>query len=325
MNLIIEDFTNILIKDKKDNTYKFALARVLLDYINKNYIKKNREIINIKITYEEIAENFLKYYWNQVVVYKLKQDFKIQKPAKIVSLIEEKTKYINEVYDFYFKNNKNIELKKELIEDIYKYCLVDVIPRFQRDNKQNIYLHNAKKTITKNQKIRYNKPEKENRYIILKKEAIDVIIKNHNLLFETIILEWSRFLEKTNFTPRLIEKVQRINNPKRNNLTKYRKILLDKGNINCFYCDKLLDLEIDREIHVDHFIPWSYIFEDNEWNLVLSCQDCNSKKSNLLPTKKCLNKLKEQKKYLEIDNDLIDNYYKSCKKAGFSKEFSICD
>ena len=64
-----KQFTKIIIKGRKDNTYKFALARFLLDYSNnleENYIKnliksKQNEII----PYAKIAKAFLKYYWHQ--------------------------------------------------------------------------------------------------------------------------------------------------------------------------------------------------------------------------------------------------------------------
>jgi hypothetical protein len=52
---------------------------------------------------------------------------------------------------------------------------------------------------------------------------------------------------------------------------------------NCFYCGRDLgDLPNDVKIHVDHFIPRSYIAEDELWNLVLSCSECNLNKSDSL-------------------------------------------
>lgn len=319
MNDIIDDFVNILIKDKKDNTYKFALARFLLDYINKIQI-----IEDTIITYEEIAENFLKYYWNQVVVYKIKQDFKETKKTKLVSIIEDKTNDISELYEPFFKKKDNDKLKIELINEIYKYCLVDVIPRFQRDSKQNIYLHNAKQTITKNQQLRYNLPLKDKRFIVVNKDAIVEIKKHYKMLFEVVILEWAKFLEKTNFTPRLIQKVEKINDPKRNSLQKYKKILLSVEKIpRCFYCNKELDI---NDIHIDHFIPWSYIFDDNIWNLVLSCSFCNLSKNSSLPTIEYLDKLKtrnKEQKELYIKEEIIDNYYENCKKSGFISNFNV--
>jgi len=313
MSKIIDDFVNILIKDKKDNTYKFALARFLLDYINKLQL-----IEDTIIPYEEIAENFLKYYWNQVVVYKIKQDFKETKKTKLVSIIENKTKNISELYEPFFKKKNNDKLKDELIKEIYKYCLIDVIPRFQRGKKQNIYFHNAIEVKKSNGSYRYYMPKDDKRFIIVNKDAIIEIRRHYKMLFEVVILEWAKFLEKTNFTPRLIQKVEKINDPKRNSLQKYKKILLSAETIpRCFYCNKELEL---NDIHIDHFIPWSYIFDDNVWNLVLSCSSCNLSKNSSLPTLQYLDKLKtrnKEQKELYIKEEVIDNYYDNCKKAGF--------
>jgi len=79
--------------------------------------------------------------------------------------------------------------------------------------------------------------------------------------------------------------------------------LLDR----CFYCDKLLPVE-KQLIHVDHFIPWSYIFEDELWNLVLSCRTCNLKKHSSLPARDLVTVLiNRNKQYC----DMIDALKKS--------------
>ena len=64
-------------------------------------------------------------------------------------------------------------------------------------------------------------------------------------------------------------------------LTKYRKVFLEYSD-HCFYCNNSLK---SNHIHVDHFIPWSYIFDNNVWNLVLACQECNLKRVVLYPKK----------------------------------------
>ncbi len=61
-------------------------------------------------------------------------------------------------------------------------------------------------------------------------------------------------------------------------------------------------------IHVDHFIPWSYVFEDELWNLVLTCRKCNLKKHSSLPSEKFIFKLVERNK--EFSNT-IDSLKKS--------------
>ena len=308
----ITDFTHILVKGRKDNTYKFALARFILDEI------KFLEPQDLKIPYSKIAESFLKYYWNQIVVYKLKQDFKLKRKPLIVSILEEKTKEITQSYESFFKKKENKLLRLQLIKDIENNCLRDVIPRFQIDHKQNIYQHFAIKKLNKKNKIRFYLPKEDKRYILIPKSSILVLKRSKHLLFYLTILEWAKFLEKTNFTPRLIEKIERLNNPQRKPLTKYKNILLNlEKTPSCFYCGKCLDI---NEIHIDHFIPWSYIFEDKLWNLVISCDKCNLKKSNFLSTQSYLDKLMGR----NIENNLFDSnqvnvkeYYTRCKKEGF--------
>ncbi|NQZ85648.1 MAG: HNH endonuclease [Nanoarchaeales archaeon] len=55
----------------------------------------------------------------------------------------------------------------------------------------------------------------------------------------------------------MISKIESLASPKRLSLNKYRKILLETTDL-CFYCEKPL---VENQIDVDHFIPWSYIFD----------------------------------------------------------------
>lgn len=100
-------------------------------------------------------------------------------------------------------------------------------------------------------------------------------------------------------------------------LSKYRKILLELNNSKkYFYCNGDLD---DNNIHVDHFIPWSYVYDDELWNLVLSCTLCNLKKSDYLPSENNLIKIQnrnEKFNLVQVNKD-ISEYYHNCKKAGF--------
>ncbi|GAA12785.1 HNH endonuclease [Gordonia alkanivorans] len=55
--------------------------------------------------------------------------------------------------------------------------------------------------------------------------------------------------------------------------------LTDRFGRACFYCDTVLY----RQRHVDHVLPWSRVGIDGLANLVVSCQGCNSSKSDRLP------------------------------------------
>jgi len=308
MNYDLEQlFINIISKGKKDNTYKFALAKYLLD-ISKN-MKNGQEI---PIPYKDISEAFLKYYWIQECKYKIKQDFKQNSQPVVITIIQKYCgrDYISDNYDKYFKSRET--MRKNIIQDIEATCLRDVIPRFQPKEYNSFYTHNH--TVSANGK-KFNMPSKINKNIILKVDAIIFFKDNYDLLHKSLILEWAKFLEKTNFTPRLISKIENLGENKRNSLSKFKKILINIDNL-CFYCNKDLDNE---KIHIDHFIPWSYIFDDEIWNLVLSCSSCNLKKSDYLATEKCLTKISTRNtinNFTAINQD-INEYYHNCKKSGF--------
>jgi len=116
------------------------------------------------------------------------------------------------------------------------------------------------------------------------------------LLFKSVILEWAKFLEKINKSlPKLISKIENEDVP-RTSLKKYEKVLTPFFK-NCFYYDDLLEY---KKTHVDHFIPRVYIREDEIWNLVLSCKDCNCVKLGSLAPKTFRDNLIQRNKNFQI-------------------------
>ncbi len=59
----------------------------------------------------------------------------------------------------------------------------------------------------------------------------------------------------------------------------YRDILFKEFESKCFYCGKPVTY---GAVDVDHFIPWSFIKDDQLWNFVLSCPACNNRKRDKL-------------------------------------------
>jgi hypothetical protein len=82
-------FVSILTRGKKDNTYKFALARYLLDY-------SNGPTEGLEIPYGDIASAFLRYYWHQECKFRMRQNFQKNKPPSVIRIIREEfgTRYI---------------------------------------------------------------------------------------------------------------------------------------------------------------------------------------------------------------------------------------
>ena len=298
-------FIEIISKGAKSNTYKFALAKFLLDYSRtQTSIESDHEI-----SYNKIAIKFLEYYWFQECKYKFKQDFNKNKMPIVIRIIQKYcgTEYISDSYEKYFKTRKDIQEK--MVEKIEKKCFSDVIPRFQPRDKNLYYQHFYKA------KENHDYFSTTQNTIIIKKEALNFFKDEYEVLSKVLVLEWAKFLEKTNFTPRLISKIELMKDPKRSSLMKFRKVLLEM-NKECFYCGVLLE---KFDIHIDHFIPWSYMYEDEIWNLVPSCSKCNLIKSDALPPKECVEKIitRNQINNLSSRNSNLLDYYDNCSKAGF--------
>lgn len=114
-------FNSIITKGRKDNTYKFALARFLVEYsyaLDTQYIesaiKANRlETVNLST----IAKAFLKYYWHQVCKFKIKQNYNTEKLPLIVQIIHEifGSEYIPESFES-MNQEKKVDAEKMIIK-----------------------------------------------------------------------------------------------------------------------------------------------------------------------------------------------------------------
>lgn len=62
------------------------------------------------------------------------------------------------------------------------------------------------------------------------------------------------------------------------------------------------------KIHIDHFIPWSFIRNDQAWNLVVTCSKCNLSKNDKMAQKYYLEKL------IDRDNSLINYTHQLIKR-----------
>ena len=60
-------------------------------------------------------------------------------------------------------------------------------------------------------------------------------------------------------------------------------------------------------ISIDHVIPWSFMYSDDIWNLVVTSKSYNSSKSNSIPSEDVINKLKERNERLL---EIVDNKFK---------------
>jgi hypothetical protein len=122
-----------------------------------------------------------------------------------------------------------------------------------------------------------------NRVITFNDGWIQMILDNAVAILGWIQLEKIKWLQNNNpEVPGLVYKMTPIDEKMRklNNVRKLWEVILDTRPV----IDVFKDEAIDRlDFDVDHFIPWSFVMNDELWNLMPIDSSWNSKKSNKLP------------------------------------------
>lgn len=318
MSEYIKMWLTIIENMNNDNTYKLAWGRSILECVSEiEYISDHNVI-----TFEQIAYKILKYYWNQTFFFHLKQS-----PMKKPVILQETEKCIAYYIGVVDSTNPVWFDKAEVIlkqnERFYRKVLnkiaitlkSDVSWRFKYCLGQNFELYTL---------------DKQNREIILSEKSTKELKEYSFILSQLLNYKWAQLLEKFNNCPRIASKIRGISDTKlkRNNLKKFKNILLsqmDNDKIVDFYTGRILK---ENEISVDHVIPWSFMYSDDIWNLVITSKASNSQKGAALPTKQVIEKLKERNIKLlscvteeniiaelssAIENHYIDKFYQSFK------------
>lgn len=314
-----ETFISILRHGGKANTYKFALARALVEYCRDTPPGTTSR----DIPYSYFADKFLEYYWHQQYKYHIKQDFMTHSSPKVIQAIDRVFKNSSHTSFEQVTDAEKLEGRKMILRDVFGHARSKtslVVPKFQNISRGG-------SAVLRTVFYEYDDDAK---IIHLRPEAFDFFRNNHVILSMAILSEWAKFLEKINKSlPMLVAKIEQVK-PHRGSLVRYRNIYLEHT-CHCFYCGDRLEADY---MDVDHFLPWSYIFENQMWNLVLACQKCNGKKSASLPQEEFRHEIIQRNhshrdRIRELDRSLriidtrfgwkreIENHYTACREYGF--------
>ncbi len=325
---LIKSFLSILDRGSKANTYKFALARAILEHCKGGYRGAGREKEGerqsvLRIPYGYLAAKFLKYYWHQEYVLHMRQNYDAKHvPHAITKLRDVFGESTPADYSLLDKKDRE-RARKLILKNVFgntRSKTSIVVPRFQKIPVGN-------RTAEVRSFYDYDDDEQA---IMLRPEAFEFFQKYNALLSKAVLVGWTKFLEPINPTlPRLLTKIEKMSAKKRA-LTKYHNMLSPFTDC-CFYCRDRLE---PGYVQVDHLIPWTYIYDNNAWNLVLACQPCNCKKSNSLPEDEFLDGLMERNRRhrgeippLRASLDMLDRgrgweaeintHYQTCLEYGF--------
>jgi 5-methylcytosine-specific restriction endonuclease McrA len=269
-------------KSRNDSSYKFGFLKSIIDNL---YNVDN----DLTLSFDQLFSKFGEIYWNLILKHGLRQ--------KVVT-----------------NDNRETYLEQVLYATVDKYRIYEPIPYESLTQEMMVDISHQVKVKCKKYVVGalfedtnhlfYSFSRKEE-WIKINPVMYEFICKHKVVIEKLNYYEWARFLERINeesVVVRLLDKIDE--SAKRNNLSAYRQILYDEFEYkNCFYCGKPLRSD---KIDVDHFIPWSFIKDDNLWNLVLACPSCNRRKSDKLPAGKYLTDLIDRNHHIIIETHRSD-------------------
>ena len=272
-----DDLVAILRRGPRDNTYKFALARALIELCSEGRRRGGGSAgAAMTIPYRDLAGRFLRYYWHQEYRFRMRQDFHTRRPPRVIAALREVWGEGAHPGDFGSLDEGDRRRAEDMIlRGVFGHARRKtslVVPRFQN-------FRSGAGAVERRTFYDYDDDAQE----IEMRTGAPAFFRDNRVMAESlVVLEWTKYLERVNRgLPSLVAKVEdagaRARDPAA--LLRYRRAW-SRHTTGCFYCGCRLERGL---VHVDHFIPWSYIFDDNEWNLVLACSACNMKKGSSLP------------------------------------------
>lgn len=280
---------------RKTNTYKFGLIKSICDQIYDVYDDGN----GLFLPYKKIFSKFTENYWNLINKYKLKQMSYNGKSeySKIELIIANAVKKLEIPENVGFQSLSEAD-RRTITKNVMVECKKCVVGALYNDFEGKLYAFS----------LRGNG-------IFLSKDSYRFISKYKMEIEKLNYYAWARFLEKVNDDDVLIKVLEKLDmaTPQRKDLSIYRDILFNEFQEHvCFYCGKRLN----KNVHVDHFIPWTFVKNDNLWNFVLACPKCNLKKNSSLAGREYVVKIESRNTSIMNRNSLklstrveFDGYY----------------
>lgn len=268
----------------KANTYKFGLVKSILD----NVFNGSVDGEGVFFTYTQIFARFAENYWNLVVRYNLRQMKPNKKsPFSKVEIILKEAAGNDPLSPHLEFSSLDAAKQAQIIRKVTSECKRYVIGALYSDFDGVIYSFDLKKD-----------------GLTLSTKVYEFMLRYKSELEKLNYYAWAQFLEKVNddsVVVHLLDKLD-IATPRRNNLSVYREILRREFEENtCFYCGR----KLGNKVHVDHFIPWSFVKDDKLWNFVLACPTCNIKKNDRLPGSGFLERIQERNRTIKLSGDRI--------------------
>lgn len=291
-------------KSVNDTSYKFGFLKSILD----NLYNTDDKLI---LSFDQLFSTFTEVYWNLVLKHNILQ----KNPGKTnrrsaleTALTETKSKY--GIADGIPFESISQEMKIDVCHKVKMGCKQNVVGALYADLGGLFYSFS-----------------RTGEWLQINPQMYEFVCKHKVAIEKLNYYEWAKFLERVNSkaeVDHLLSKIDESTMHTRSSLTYYRDILFQEFENNCFYCGKKVMV---GNVEVDHFIPWSFIKDDNLWNFVLACPTCNNKKRDKLADTIYLDRIVKRNSLLvasqkiepQIQLQRIVNIYNWAKRNGYDE------
>ncbi|MEX2485790.1 MAG: HNH endonuclease domain-containing protein [Brumimicrobium sp.] len=311
---VLKNINQIIERDSKDTTYKFALLRATIEVIQQKsphaIIRKDRVSIPVGL----LVLKWLEYYY-PIIEAKLPQKNGDNLDSNTLSFraqFEEVTDYYRDKggYDVFYKEFMKCSYPDQMNEIMYTLCkkIRDTITKqpmryIGRSISDDFY------SIFKKEDggPTLRKPKKLNVTFMIERFGRFSIPVDYFNVFEylgsfitgthSILINWAQFtvdkgdrsLTLQNVLPKILqsplsERDTRITN------SIFSKYISERGNLICVWSGK----SIQDDLNIDHVLPFSVWRNNDLWNLLPANAKTNSDKNDRIPGVKILEKSKDR-------------------------------
>ena len=285
--LEIKGFTDML-KDPS-SCYKFYWLEAIVNLINRNVTET---------TMGDIIDEMIANAWYSVVEYHIHLSGFVR--GEVVDGLERAINKLNEVSDLTSASSKDeikqaikmhssaINLERKQLTNMVPYRALagffdnhGVKVNWEKHTSLIEYISYFDKTIVKLPYV-FGEGNSLNRKVIFSPEWITMINCNSEEILGWIQFEKLKWLQNNNpEVPSLVYKLSRTGNERK--LSKVRSLwegVFECAEIHDIYTGRMID---SKNYDVDHFVPWSFVMNDELWNLIPMESSLNSSKNSNLP------------------------------------------
>ncbi len=250
------------LEGSKQKTYKYALQNAILFHLKEN--------VSPVLSFEQIGKSFVKQYWNNVVYFRFRETTHGNQLPIIGTVL---TEFISQsdAHKGLTWDQANLN-DPHILDRILSYwdgsshksindVIINPIERLQLEPGWLYRVHDEK--------------------IEISEDVLEAMVVLWPTLRDLTSLNWAKFIEKQNpQIPRVLKKVSSLEDARERAIPGgLLTFIRENDPASCFYCEGEIGQGKLKE-EIDHFVPFSFVFEHSLWNLVRSCKACNRAKSD---------------------------------------------